>query len=242
MIKVYGPHLYSITLLVYGFIRLIGETFGVSYLLVWEEILLGVLIIGAILILLFTKRTNNHPVTDQWAGFYVWFGIIGVMGVSMIVSPLSIGWSQWAIPIIFLLLMTLLYGIYTHKDQYYQKEVFERKGYFEVRKILARKVLSFSMWFFVILLWLHLGAFGIFSASLLSYEINIFIGIIILIGTFFIAVYPYWEWRMEEKLTAKHTLMDRITPQFKEKAWQFGGWLILGILTFGVILNIFVSG
>lgn len=149
------PHIYSVLLLLYGFIRLIGVTFNISRLLVWEEVLLGILVICTIFLLMVSERTNSHPRTDQWTGFYIWFGVIGVMGVSMILSPLSIGWSQWAIPIIFLLLMTLFYGIYIHQDKVYQREVFERKGYLEVRRILALKVLSFSMWFFVLLLWLQ---------------------------------------------------------------------------------------
>lgn len=232
MSRSYFPHMYSILLLIYGFIRLIGVIFDVVALQVWEEIFLGILILGTLLLLI-SDRTNNHPTTDQWTGFYIWFGVIGVMGVSMILSPLPIGWSQWAIPIIFLLLMTLLYGIYTHQDKVYQREVFERKGYFEVRKILALKVLSFSMWFFVLLLWLHLGAFGLFLSSVLAYEINVFVVIVTLIGTLFIAVYPYWEWRMEEEIQNKHTILDEISQTVKNRVWVYATivcWIILIIV------------
>jgi hypothetical protein len=233
MMRTYLPHVYSILLLIYGFVRLIGVTFKVSGLLVWEEILLGILVICTILLLIISDRTNSHPRTDQWTGFYIWFGVIGVMGVSMIISPLEIGWSQWAIPIIFLLLMTLFYGVYTHQDRIYQTEVFERKGYMEVRKILALKVLSFSMWFFVLLLWLHLGAFGLFLSSILSYEITIFIVIVTLLGALFIAVYPYWKWRMEEKIETKHTLIDEIPHFTKDKIWKYLSsicWIFLLIM------------
>lgn len=215
------PHIYSVLLLLYGFIRLIGVAFNISSLLVWEEVLLGILVICTIFLLMVSERTNSHPRTDQWTGFYIWFGVIGVMGVSMILSPLSIGWSQWAIPIIFLLLMTLFYGIYIHQDKVYQREVFERKGYLEVRRILALKVLSFSMWFFVLLLWLHLGAFGLFLSSLLSYEINIFIVLVTLLGSLFIAVYPYWEWRMEEKIETKHTIIDEFSQSTRDQIWKY---------------------
>lgn len=234
------PHIYSVLLLLYGFIRLIGVAFNISSLLVWEEVLLGILVICTIFLLMVSERTNSHPRTDQWTGFYIWFGVIGVMGVSMILSPLSIGWSQWAIPIIFLLLMTLFYGIYIHQDKVYQREVFERKGYLEVRRILALKVLSFSMWFFVLLLWLHLGAFGLFLSSVLSYEINIFIVLVTLLGSLFIAVYPYWEWRMEEKIETKHTIIDEFSQSTKDQIWKYisvVSWI--GLLLLFVIRHFF---
>jgi hypothetical protein len=117
--------------------------------------------------------------------------------------------------------MTLFYGIYIHQDKVYQREVFERKGYLEVRRILALKVLSFSMWFFVLLLWLHLGAFGLFLSSLLSYEINIFIVLVTLLGSLFIAVYPYWEWRMEEKIETKHTIIDEFSQSTRDQIWKY---------------------